>query len=90
MFSRPFTDFDAGPCEQEASSSVRTFIVERVARAIDAGRLRGDPTDIAHVLVALVQGLGAAENARRLGTTVASIDRRWHLAVDAVLDGLAP
>jgi hypothetical protein len=51
--------------------------------------LRGDATDIAHVLVALVQGLVAAENAKRLGTTQSSVDRRWSLALDAVLDGFA-
>jgi AcrR family transcriptional regulator len=88
MFSRPFSDFDAGPSEREASSSVRTFIVDRVSRCIEAGQLRGDATDVAHVLVALVQGLAAAENARRLGTTAQSIDRRWRLATDALLDGL--
>ena len=88
MFSRPFTDFRPGESELEASSSVRIFIVERVRRCIDAGLLRGDDTDIAHALVALTQGLAAAENARRLGRTQASIDRRWALAIDALLDGL--
>jgi hypothetical protein len=68
---------------------VRAFIVERVRRAIDAGILHGDETDVAHVLVALVQGLVAAENTERLGSTPASIDRRWSLAVNAVLDGLS-
>lgn len=88
MFSRPFTDFRPGESELEASSSVRIFIVERVRRCIDAGLLQGDDTDIAHALVALTQGLAAAENARRLGRTQASIDRRWALAIDALLDGL--
>ncbi|MGD0082168.1 MAG: TetR/AcrR family transcriptional regulator [Acidimicrobiales bacterium] len=89
MFSRPFTDFEPGPSEMEASSSVRIFIVEHVRRCIDAGVLRGDETDVAHVLVSLIQGLAAAENAGRLGTSQASIDRRWALAVNAVLDGLS-
>jgi AcrR family transcriptional regulator len=89
MFSRPFTDFDPGPTELAASSSVRIFVVERVARGVDAGVLRGDPTDIAHVLVALVQGLAAAERAARLGTTRRSIERRWALGVAAVLDGVS-
>jgi AcrR family transcriptional regulator len=88
MFSRPFTDFEPGDSELEASGSVRVFIVERVRRCIDAGVLQGDATDIAHVLVALTQGLAAAENARRLGGTAASIDRRWALAVNAALDGM--
>ena len=89
MFSRPFTDFEPGPSELEASSAVRMFIVERVRRCIDAGLLRGEETDIAHVLVALTQVLAAAANARRLGTSKASIERRWTLAMQAVLDGLS-
>jgi hypothetical protein len=66
------------------------FIVERVRRCIDAGVLLGEETDVAHVLVALTQGLAAAENARRLGGSAESVDRRWRLAVGAVLDGLDP
>jgi AcrR family transcriptional regulator len=89
MFSRPFADFDPGRSEREAGTSVRRFIIERVRRAIDAGLLDGDETDIAHALVALVQGLVAAENSDRLGGTRASIDRRWSLTVNAMLDGLS-
>jgi AcrR family transcriptional regulator len=89
MFSRPFTDFEPGPAELEASSSVRIFILERVRRCIDAGLFHDDETDIAHVLVSLVQGLAAAENAGRLGTTQESIDRRWALAVNTALAGLS-
>src|ERR1017187_1492860 len=89
MFSRPFMDFEPGESDLEASSSVRIFIIERVRRCIDAGLLCGDETDIAHTLVALTQGLAAAENARRLGSTQASIDRRWALAINALLDGLS-
>ena len=88
MFSRPFSDFDPGPAELKATSAVRLFIVGHVRRAIEAGALSGDETDVAHVIVSLVQGLAAAENARRLGTSQQSINRRWDLAVSAVLDGL--
>jgi AcrR family transcriptional regulator len=90
MLSRPFTDFAPGPQELEASGSVRTLIVARVRRAVEAGVIAGDPVDVAHVVVALVQGLAAAENARRLGGRAAAVDRRWSLAVEALLDGLAP
>ena len=89
MFSRPFADFDQGPAELSAGSAVREFIVAHVRRAIEAGRLAGDATDIAHVLVALAQGLSAQEAAGWLGTSKASIDRRWALAFAATLDGLA-
>jgi AcrR family transcriptional regulator len=88
MFSRPFADFDPTRAELEAGASVRTFVVARVRRAIQAGVLDGDETDLAHVLVAVVQGLAEAENAQRLGSTRKSIDRRWALAVGAVLNGL--
>jgi AcrR family transcriptional regulator len=89
MFSRPFADFDASRSEIEAGGSVRTLIIEHVRRCIDADVLDGDETDIAHVLVALAQGLSAAEHAGRLGSTRESIDRRWTLAIDAALDGLS-
>jgi len=90
MFSRPFADFDPGPSEANAGSAVRVFVVERVRRCIDAGLLAGDETDIAHVLVSMTQGLAATEVAGWLGTSRASIDRRWDLAIHAFLDGLRP
>ena len=90
MFSRPFADFDPGPEDRQATASVREFIVGRVRRAVEAGVLAGDPTDIAHVLLALAQGLAAQEAAGWLGTSAASVNRRWSLAFRAALDGLAP
>jgi AcrR family transcriptional regulator len=88
MFSRPFSDFEPSEDERRASAAVRLFVLERVRRCLAAGQLHGDETDIAHVLVALVQGLALAENARRLGRGRASVDRRWALALDGLLDGL--
>ena len=87
MFSRPFTDFSPGPDELAATSSVRVTIVGRVRRCIEAGRLRGDETDVAHVLVALIQGMAFAEAAGRLGTSTESVERRWRLAIGAALNG---
>jgi AcrR family transcriptional regulator len=89
MFSRPFADFDPGPTERRAGVGTREFIVARVRRCVDAEILEGNPTDIAHVLVAVAQGLALQETAGWLGSSKASIDRRWNLAVDSVLDGLA-
>lgn len=94
MFSRPFADFDPGPAEQEAGAAVREFIVGRVRRCTRAGLLRragagGEAdVDVAHVLLALAQGLAAQESAGWLGSTSESRDRRWELAVGAVLEGL--
>jgi AcrR family transcriptional regulator len=90
MFSRPFSDFAPGKAELAASGSVRTFVLARVRRAVDADLLSGDATDVAHTLVSLVQGFAAAEQAGRLGTSRKSIDRRWRLGVEAVLRGLSP
>jgi AcrR family transcriptional regulator len=87
MFSRPFTDFSPGPDELAATSSVRVLIVGRVRRCIELGRLRGDETDIAHVLVALIQGMAFAETAGRLGTSTESIERRWRLGIGTALNG---
>lgn len=90
MFSRPFAAFDPTTAEAEAGAKVRRLIIDHVRRAVDGGALTGDPTDIAHVFVALVQGLAAAESSGRLGRGRQSVDRRWSLALDALCDGLAP
>ena len=89
MFSRPFTDFSPGAEELAATGSVRILIVGRVRRCIEAGRLRGDETDVGHVFVALVQGMAFAEAAGRLGTSTESVERRWRLAVGTLLNGFA-
>lgn len=87
MFSRPFASFDPAPEEAAAGAAVRERILGAVRRAIAAGRLHGDPTDVAHACVALVHGLAAAEAARRLGGTPAAVERRWDVAVRALLRG---
>lgn len=89
MFSRPFASFDPAPEEAAAGAAVRERIVGAVRRAVAAGRLRGDPTDVAHACVALVHGLAAAEAARRLGGTPAAVERRWDVAVRGLLRGFA-
>jgi AcrR family transcriptional regulator len=63
MFSRAFAEFDPGPSERRAGAAVREFIVARVRRCIDAGVISGDPADIAHVLLAVAQGLMLQETA---------------------------
>jgi len=88
MFLRRFTDFDPSPADREAGDAVREFIVGRVRRCIDAGVFSGDAADIAHALVSLVQGLAATELAGWLGTSKASVERRWQLAIRAIIDGL--
>ena len=90
MFSRPFADFDPGPAERRAGDEVRLFIVAAVRRCVRAGILEGDEVDIAHVIVAMARGLAGQEIAGWLGTSQESKDRRWDLAITALLDGLRP
>jgi hypothetical protein len=89
MFTRPFTDFDPGPDDVAAGGVTRGLIVGRVRRCIDAGVIAGDATDVAHVVLALAQGLALQETGGWLGTSQASADRRWELAIGAMLAGLA-
>jgi AcrR family transcriptional regulator len=88
MFSRPFQDFDPGP-EELASPSVREIFVGRIKRCTDTGLLTGDPVDIAHVLLALAQGLAVQEGGRWLGKSKASVNRRWEVGVTGMLRGFA-
>jgi AcrR family transcriptional regulator len=90
MFTRPFTDYSPGAAEMSATAPVRELFVARVRRCIDAGVLAGDQTDVAHVLLALALGLAAQETAGWLGSSRASRDRRWAMAIDAILVGLRP
>lgn len=89
MFSRPFADFVPTPEDDRAGVAVRRIFVRRVRAAVDAGRLVGDPVDIAQVLFALVEGLASAESAQRMGTSRQSVNRRWSLGLDAMLTGLS-
>lgn len=87
MFARPFADFSPGPEEAAATGAVRVLFAGRVRHCIDGGRLRGDETDVAAVLIALLQGMAFDEAAGRLGDSTDSIERRWRLAISATLDG---
>ncbi|HEX4019487.1 MAG TPA: TetR/AcrR family transcriptional regulator [Frankiaceae bacterium] len=90
MFSRPFAEFDPSPQDARAGAAVRGHVVDRVSAALRAGVLAGDAVDIAHVLLATVQGLAVQEAGGWLGSTPASLERRWALAVESVLLGLRP
>lgn len=90
MFAHPFADFEPTREDDKAGGKVRKIFVNRIRAAIDAGRLDGDPIDIAQVYFAFVQGMAAAESAQRMGASTQSVDRRWRLGLNALLTGLAP
>jgi AcrR family transcriptional regulator len=90
MFSQPFATFDPAPEEQAAGTAVRDRVLLAVRAAVDAGALAGDPVDIGHAYVSLIQGLAAAECAHRLGSSDAAVQRRWDASVTALLRGFGP
>jgi AcrR family transcriptional regulator len=89
MFARPFADFDPTAEETRAGVRVRKIFTRHVRAAVDADLLSGDPTDIALVLFVYAEGMAKAENAHRLGGARHSIDRRWRLGLNALLDGFS-
>ena len=89
MFTRPFASFDPGPGDVAAGTAVRELITGRIKRCIDAGLIVGSPTDIGHVLLALVQGLAVQEAGGGLGHSAASVNRRWEIGVKTLLRGFS-
>jgi AcrR family transcriptional regulator len=89
MFTRPFASFDPSPEDVAAGTAVRELIIGRIKRCIDAGLMVGNPTDIGHVLLALVQGLAVQEAGGWLGNSAASVDRRWEIGVKTLLRGFS-
>ena len=90
MFSRPFVDFSPTIDDNKAGLAVSKVFVQHARSAVDAGRLVGDPTDIAHLFFAFVEGLAAAEAANRLGGKKQSVERRWEFALSTLIRGLTP
>jgi AcrR family transcriptional regulator len=90
MFSQPFADFAPTAEENKAGLRVSKIFVRHARLAVDAGLLAGNPTDIAHLFFAFVEGLAGAESANRLGGSKQSVDRRWRLGLNALIQGLRP
>jgi AcrR family transcriptional regulator len=90
MFSRPFVDFQPTAEDNKAGLAVSKIFVQHARSAVDAGLLEGDPADIAHLFFAFAEGLAAAQSANRLGGSKRSVDRRWRLGLDALIQGLKP
>jgi AcrR family transcriptional regulator len=89
MFTRPFASFDPSPADVAGGTAVRELIIGRIKRCIDAGLIVGSPTDIGHVLLALVQGLAVQEAGGGLGNSAASVNRRWEIGVRTLLRGFS-
>jgi AcrR family transcriptional regulator len=90
MFSRPFVAFDPTKEEDKAGVKVRKIFVHHIEAAVDSGALVGEPTDIAHLFFAFIEGMAAAESGQRLGGSKQSVNRRWRLGLNALINGLSP
>lgn len=90
MFARPFAEFRPTAQDQRAARDTYRTVMAVVDRAIADGVLAGDRVDLAQVLVATNRGLVATELAGILGSSRRTTDRRWRLAIGAVIDGCSP
>lgn len=89
MLARPVSGFETPASGRGDADAVREAVLGSIRGWIAVEDLSLDAVDAAHAFVALVQGLAAAEIASRLGTSGASMDRRWRLGVKSLIDGLA-
>ena len=89
MYTKPFDEYSPSAEERSLGDVTRDFLVNRVEGCVANAVLRGDPTDIAHALLAVVIGLSTQETAGWLGRTRAARDRRWSSATTALLDGFS-
>ena len=87
MYSRPFASFSPTAEDLAKADTSLRIVLRIVKRCIKANQLRGNPIDVAHVLVGLLQGLVAQESAGWLGSSTASCNRRWELAITSFFDG---
>lgn len=85
MFGRPVPGFQPDPVTIRRSQGPFDTLVRAVERCITAGRMAGEPLDVAFALFALVHGLASLELLDCLGTPDEA-DRRWTQALhDAVI-----
>jgi AcrR family transcriptional regulator len=88
MFARPFAEFQPTADDYGVAKGIYAGVTRRVGRLIAETGSTGDNVDIARILISVNRGLIAAELGGILGTSQKSIDRRWDLAMNTLLDGL--
>lgn len=87
MYSRPFASFTPSADDLAQADTSLRIVLRAVKRCIAIDVLHGDPIDVAHILLGLLQGLVAQESAGWLGKSLASRNRRWDLALAMFFDG---
>lgn len=81
MYSRPFRDFAPTEADVAVASDILRLFTTEVALLIGAERRSPQVTDTAIGLIALLVGLHHQERSGTLGSTPATIQRRWAAAV---------
>ena len=87
MFSRPFAEFRPDAADATRAEVIYEAVVGRIATALGPGRARGSAKDAAVGFIALVRGLVDLERAGTLGSSGATIERRWSGSIDAFVNG---
>ncbi|WP_232666624.1 TetR/AcrR family transcriptional regulator [Pseudonocardia sp. TRM90224] len=88
MYSRPFAEFSPDASDLRVGADVYRMTVAAVRAWLDGLGNPLDPVEAAHVIVAAHRGFVMSELAGIAGASRASVDARYRLGVDAVLDGL--
>src|SRR3954447_26636918 len=91
MFGKAVPDYE--PTEQAMVTSLATFdaLVRATARAIEGGRLSGDPSDVAHHLWAGIHGYVSLEVAgMNLGERASQRSRQYTAGLHLLVRGCMP
>jgi AcrR family transcriptional regulator len=88
MFSRPFAEFSPDHEDQRAAEAIYRIVLSRVVALLNPVRPSGAGKDAAITLLATIQGLVGLELAGILGSSSASVERRWRAAITAAIRGV--
>ena len=88
MFSRPFAEFDLGPDDLDAVSTVHRCVMDRIGALGGPSWSPARRKDAALALSAVMQGLAGMELAGILGSGTPSRERRWRVTVLSTVRGL--
>jgi AcrR family transcriptional regulator len=87
MFGQPFPEFRPTVDDYKATKDFYVILLAQVDRLLADSGGSADRVDVARVLMGVNRGLIASELDGILGSDKKASDRRWNLAVRALLDG---
>lgn len=90
MYSRPFNDFSPDAADLAVASEILRLFTVEVSALIQAERRSQQVTDTAVGLIALLVGLHHQERSGTLGSTPATMQRRWAAAINRYITSPNP